>query len=85
MKLLRFEVSKTKNKKYDAVLVDCDGKTKRITFGDKRYAQYKDRVLGVYSDKDHGDELRRERYLKRHARDKDKPNTPGFYAAKYLW
>lgn len=87
MKFLRFEVSKTKNKKYDAILLNEETKReKRVPFGDKRYEQYKDSTgLGKYSHKDHLDKERRKAYHQRHASDKGKKYSAGYFAAKYLW
>ena len=44
-KLLGFEIGKG-NKKYTALLKEKKtGKIKKISFGDKRYQQYEDKVL----------------------------------------
>jgi hypothetical protein len=53
-KLKGFEKSKTKNKKYDAILVHKQtGREKRVPFGDNRYSHYKDTTgLGIYSKAD---------------------------------
>ncbi len=53
-KLLGFERGKG-YKQYNAVLEDKKSKKKIIAFGDKRYEQYKDNVLGLYSHLDHND------------------------------
>jgi hypothetical protein len=86
--LVDFEKSKTKNKKYDAILLNqSNNKTVRIPFGDSRYQQYKDSTgLGLYSTKNHGDLKRRELYRQRHAKDIKK----GYYSAgsmsmTFLW
>jgi hypothetical protein len=80
--LVDFEKSKTKNKKYDAILLNqSNNKTVRIPFGDSRYQQYKDSTgLGLYSNKNHGDLKRRELYRQRHAKDIKK----GYYSAGYM-
>lgn len=83
---VKFEKSNTKNKKYDAILKHKTTKTlKRVPFGDIRYEQYKDKALGLYASKDHGDLKRRKAYRTRHAgEDKDKYSS-GYFAWKYLW
>ncbi len=54
-KLLGFERGKG-YKKYNAVLEDKKSKKIiHIAFGDKRYQQYKDNVLGLYSHLDHNE------------------------------
>lgn len=87
MKLLRFEPSKTKHKKYDAILLNEQTKrTKRVPFGDTRYEQYKDQTgLGKFTHKNHLDKQRRQAYHKRHASDKKNKFSAGYFAAKYLW
>ena len=67
---------------------------KLIHFGDKRYQHFKDTTpLKLYSNLDHGDEKRRDSYLKRAKgiRNKDgfktykNKNTANYYAINYLW
>lgn len=84
---IRFEESKSKNKKYDAILKHKEsGKEKRVPFGDKKYEQYEDNTgLGLYSKMDHHDEKRREKYKKRHSKDKDSKFSSGFFSDQYLW
>ena len=56
-----------------------------VSFGDKRYEQFKDK-FGYYSSKNHYDAKRRESYRKRHANDKIKnPKYAGYWAYNYLW
>ncbi len=69
-KLLGFERGKG-YRKYNAVLEDKKSKKIiHIAFGDKRYEQYKDNVLGLYSHLDHNDNKRRASYRARHKHDK---------------
>jgi len=83
MKPLRKPFKSTrKNKKYD-VYVKKDGKIKKISFGDSRYGQYKDKI-GVYSSMDTLDKKQRERYLARHGPAKD-INSPKWFSHRYLW
>lgn len=81
-----FEKSKTKHKKYDAILVHKKTKReKRVPFGDIRYEQYKDRALGLYKNKDHLDTKRRAAYRQRHSGELDDKFSSGYFAWKYLW
>ena len=65
--------SKTKDKKYDAII---DGK-KTIHFGAKGYSDFTI----------HKDEERKDRYINRHKRTENwnDPKTAGFYAKNILW
>lgn len=74
-----FKKSKRKNKKYD---VYKNGKY-LVSFGDKRYQQYKDKI-GYYSELDHLDEKRRLRYYQRHGKDAVVESAKWF-SHKYLW
>jgi hypothetical protein len=87
-KLKTFERSNTKNKKYNAVLINkTTKKIKRIPFGDSRYEQYKDSTgMGLYSNRDHNDKTRRDLYRNRHNKDlKDGYYSAGYFSYKYLW
>ena len=65
--------SKTKDKKYDAII---DGK-KTIHFGAKGYSDFTI----------HKDEERKDRYINRHKKTENwnNPKTAGFYAKNILW
>jgi hypothetical protein len=82
-----FQKSKTKNKKYDAMLVNkTSGKVIRVPFGDSRYEQYKDSTgLGLYSNRDHKDMKRREAYRKRHQGEQNNKYSSGWFSWYYLW
>lgn len=84
---LRFEVSKSPNKKYDALLLNkLTQNIKRVGFGDKNYEQYKDSTgLGIYSHKNHLDKVRRENYRKRHNGEQNKKFSSGWFSYYYLW
>ena len=82
------------NKKYTAVLDNG----KRVSFGDRRYEQYRDSVPkrlggGLYSHLDHNDAKRRENYRRRHAgvqkssgrRAIDEQYSPAWFSYHYLW
>lgn len=68
-RLVKIQISKRKNKKYVATVIDKKTKkTRLIHFGDKRYQQYKDSTpIKKYSNKNHNDTLRRKNYFKRHS------------------
>jgi hypothetical protein len=87
-KLLGFEKSRHRHKKYDAVLRNlASGRLVRMPFGDASYAQYKDTTrLGLYSHLDHLDPRRRRLYRIRHANDvKAGFYSPGYMSWNYLW
>lgn len=77
---LVFRVSRRKNKKYD--VFNKDGKY-IVSFGDNRYAQYKDK-LGAYTQVDHNDKKRRELYYKRHGKSAKKYSAK-YFSHTYLW
>ena len=86
----QFFISQKKNKKYDVITPNG----KLISFGDKRYEQFKDRTgLKEFSYLDHKDPERRKKYLSRAKGIRDKegnltylnPESPNYYAVKYLW
>ena len=87
-KLLRFEKSKARNKKYTAIIENKKtGKIKKINFGDSRYEHYKDSTgLNIYSNLDHNDSKRRKRYRERHKIHLDKSfYSPAYFSWFYLW
>lgn len=83
---LRFEVG-SGNKKYNAVLKNKGtGKEVRVSFGDRRYQQYKDQTgLGKYSNLNHLDTNRRQRYRTRHAGEQNRKYSSGWFSWHYLW
>ena len=85
-KLIGFEISPQKYKKYNAILRHESGKLKYIPFGDVRYQQFRDSTgLGVYSHLDHGDRKRQINYLKRHAKTSDNLYSSSYFSKNYLW
>lgn len=68
--------SNRKDKKYTAIIVDA-GKVKTVHFGASGYEDYTT----------HGDEMRKEKYVKRHQKREDwsDPYKPGFWAKNLLW
>lgn len=88
MRLLRFEKSRNKSKKYDAILLTPEGKEKRVSFGAIGYQQYKDSTpLKLYSHLDHGDLKRRDAYRARHGKEyiKAQKYSPSWLSWTYLW
>lgn len=83
-KLYKPFVSKVKNKKY-SVYVKSNTKSgmKLISFGDKRYGQFKDKI-GHYKHLDHNDPKRKKAYYKRHGKATSK-DTAKYFSHKYLW
>ncbi len=84
----KFEKSTIKGKKYSVITP----KGKKIHFGNTDYEHFKDKI-GLYSHLDHNDPIRRKNYLARAKGIKDKngnltwkdPESPNYYAIKYLW
>jgi hypothetical protein len=79
---VRFRKSKTKNKKYDAI-INIDGNKKIVPFGDNRYQQYEDKI-GSYKHLDHNDKVRRASYIARHGANPAKYSA-GWFSLNYLW
>ena len=86
-KFIGFERSRTKNKKYDAVLKNRKtGKNKRVPFGDKRYEHYKDSTgLHLFSHLNHGDTKRRTRFRKRHHKNAKHKFSSAYFSYYFLW
>ena len=87
-KLQNFRKSKTKKKKYDAILLNKEtGRTVAVPFGDTRYENYHDKTgLNLYPHLLHGDKVRRRAYRARHAKDLRKGFfSPGYFSYCFLW
>lgn len=86
-KLKGFEKSRTKHKKYDAILINREnGKEKRVPFGDNRYPHYKDTTgLNLYPKLNSLDKEKRRMYRLRHAGEDKNKFSSGFFALKKLW
>jgi hypothetical protein len=85
-RFVRFQVSETKGKKYDAILQNLETKKeRRVPFGDRQYGQYEDRALGTYSRFDHKDKKRRLLYINRHMNDMNNKFSSGWFSRNYLW
>ena len=76
LKLLQIKRSSKPEKKYDAVF-ERDGRTKTISFG----------TAGMSDFTKHGDEDRKNRYLKRHSKHENwnKPDSAGALSRWILW
>lgn len=82
----KFERSKSKGKKYDAILVHKETKReKRVPFGAIGYQHYKDTALGLYSKQNHNDPKRRRLYRERHRGEDKAKYSSGYFAWHYLW
>jgi hypothetical protein len=68
-KIIKFEKSKRKGKKYTVTVKNKKSKkTRKIHFGATGYAQYRDSTpLKLYKSKDHKDIKRMKRYYSRHS------------------
>ncbi|NBX76512.1 MAG: hypothetical protein EBQ92_08150 [Proteobacteria bacterium] len=76
--------STRKGKKYMAYLKNDP--SKKIHFGALGYQQYKDSTpLKLYSEYDHNDKDRRDRYYARHKKDIVKGFNPGYLSFLFLW
>lgn len=86
-RLIRFERSRTKGKKYDAIIEDVKTKrTQRVPFGQIGYDQYFDSTgKKLYSRFDHKDPERRKNYLARHEKTRHKKHSASYYSAVFLW
>ena len=75
------KVSTRANKKYD---VYKDGKY-LLSFGDLRYQHYRDK-LGRFTELDHNDKERREKFRKRFGgKDFSNPDKALYWSWYYLW
>lgn len=68
-KIIKFEKSKIKHKKYTAYVQDLKSKKiRQIHFGADGYEQFKDSTgIGYYTKYNHGDLRRRRNYFSRHS------------------
>jgi hypothetical protein len=85
--LIGFRPSKTRNKKYDAILqLKSSKRLKYVPFGEIGYFHYRDDTpLGIYTLYNHYNQHRRHNYSKRHFKDIHNKFTPGWFSWKYLW
>lgn len=86
---MEFKKSKVKNKKYSVISPNGN----LINFGDKRYTQYKDNVLGLYKNQNNNDDERRKSYKSRASKITNKkgeltfknPEYANYYSYNFLW
>lgn len=83
LKDIQFRKSQIPSKKYDAILKDGTV----VSFGSATHEQYRDNVLGLYSNLDHNDEKRRELFRKRFNRAYEKTDkfSPLWFSYNLLW
>ena len=86
----RFEKSKRKGKKYDAILQNKKTKREvRVPFGAIGYEQFRDSTgKGLYTKDNHMDKNRKRNYRSRHS--KEIPSfknfySPGWFSMRFLW
>ena len=95
-RLVGFRRSKTKHKKYDAILrrrgqPQAAGSSPManiyVPFGDKRFENFRDKTgLNLYPSKIHKDKARRTNYRSRHRGFLKKNHySPGYFSYNYLW
>ena len=84
---IRFERSKTRGKKYDAIIEDkVTKRQQRVSFGDVNYQHYRDSTgLKLDSRLDHNDPKRRANYKARHENTRHKKFSASWYADRFLW
>jgi len=89
-KLIKFDKSKTKGKKYDAILQHkTSGKIVRVPFGAVGYSTYSDKTgLGLYDT--HNDKTRMKAFKNRFrrlikAKDYTKYYSAIWFSNEYLW
>jgi hypothetical protein len=92
-KLVGFERSKVRGKKYDAILRNKKthkgqkhDQVRRVPFGAVGYEQFKDSTgKGLYTRVNHGDPKRRRNYRTRHHGENKRKFSSGYFSWKYLW
>lgn len=86
-KHIRFERSRSRGKKYDAIIEDKFTKRQqRVPFGSNVHEQYRDNTgLKLYSRLDHNDPKRRANYKARHEKTRHKKFSSSWYADQFLW
>ena len=82
--VVNFYKSRSKYKKYVAVVFSNGKKVGTYHFGDLRFQHYKDNVSNEYADLNHYDEKRRQLYRARHKSDGKFPSSQWF-AWHFLW
>ena len=87
-KIIGFEPSNIKNKKYNAILEikNKDGSIirQKVPFGDVRYMHYQDKI-GLYHDLNHNDKNRRKLFKQRFENTRHIKYTPSWFSDQFLW
>lgn len=84
MKIINWQVSPNKKKKYRVLIKDGE-RLYTVDFGARGYEQFHDSSpLKAFSDFNHNDPDRRDRYYKRHKIDYP-PYTPDWLSKRFLW
>ena len=86
-KLIGYEKAKSKNKMYNALIQDKQGKVIKIPFGDNRYENFSDNTgLNIYPRLIHNDTKRKRLYKARHSGYIRKGYySPGWFSMTQLW
>ena len=85
MHIEKWEISPRIDKKYRVHIRLDDGKIRKVDFGARGYAQYRDSTpLKAYSHLDHLDKMRRDRYFKRHKIDYPMGSADSL-SKQFLW
>ena len=86
-RFVKFQKSKSRNAKYDAIIEDVKTLRKQtIPFGDNSYQQYRDDTgLKIYSRLDHNDKKRKASYLARHEKTRYKKWSASWFSSVFLW
>ena len=86
-RFIKFQKAKDPAKKYEAIIEDV--KTRRrqkVPFGASAFQQYRDSTgLKLYSRLDHNDEKRRQNYLARHEKTRNKKWSASWFSSVFLW
>jgi hypothetical protein len=89
MEFIKFQRSKNKKKKYDALIKNKEtGNINRVSFGSRNplMEHYRDTTgLGLYSSLDHLDKKRRDNFRKRHNCKDALIYTPRWLSCNFLW
>lgn len=89
IKLIGFEPSNYKNKKYNAILKINNPDTglevtQKVPFGDRRYQHYYDKI-GLYPELNHLDKKRKKLFKQRHENTRHIKYSPSWFADTFLW
>lgn len=82
-----FRISRTQNKKYDAILRHKEtGRFLYVPFGDLRYGHYEDKTdQQFYWHLNHYNKKRRARFKARHYKNAQNKYSSAYFSYHYLW